>query len=133
MMPTDKSHQDSLKQLFLDKVVRYCDKCGTKYSLNDIKILQEVGPSIIIQTTCPKCKTKYIIHFNYETQAESKMPTLTELLPFQIILYHRLGKIKSDDILRAYNLLKKSKSVIDFIKKLQKIIVEQSKDLEAQA
>ena len=46
------------RQFFIDAIAKFCDKCGTPYTINDIRVVRDTNFSSIIHFSCSNCKSQ---------------------------------------------------------------------------
>lgn len=99
---------DKLKY-YINAIARFCDKCGTPYSPQDLQIVQDSSVTSIIHFSCGNCKSRHIATFFKPVGISSRMPINTDLNTNEIIKFASKGEVSTDDILDVYNQLKKQK------------------------
>ncbi|GAB4157350.1 MAG: hypothetical protein Fur003_1070 [Candidatus Dojkabacteria bacterium] len=96
------------KQFFIDTVARFCDKCGTSYTINDVRIVKDTNFSSIIHFSCPNCKSNHIATFVKPMGMTSRVPINSDLQVDEITQFAQREGISSDEVLDLYNLLESS-------------------------
>lgn len=106
-----KNHElQQKKQFVMDTVAKFCDKCGTQYSLDDFNIVQSFGLATIIHFCCHNCKTQHIATVT-NVGASKKTLVNTDLEPNEIGKFINMPKIQPQEVLDLYISLKDTKSV----------------------
>lgn len=97
----------------------FCNICGAKRSVEDIKIIKRTSDSIVMHISCETCKNSHFIHFNYNSSAFTMQQYSTDLLPEEV---STLGEsaISTDDIIDAHIALGKVNTSKDLLKILRK-------------
>lgn len=99
------------KQFFIESVAKFCNKCGTPYSLEDINIIQENNVSSIIHFSCHNCKTKHVANFVAPLGISNRMEIKTDLDVKEIRKFARKQEVSLEEILSVYTYLKNSSSI----------------------
>lgn len=97
---------DEQKQVFLENVARYCDKCGKPYDINDVEILQQNNYSVIIHFSCKNCKARHLATFIKPLGVSSRMPVNTDLSIDEIADFASKRAISTNDVLDVHDTLK---------------------------
>lgn len=92
-------------QFLIDSVAKFCDKCGTQYNMDDIKIIQESEVSSIIHFSCGKCKARNVATILRPVGVSSRMPVNTDLSVDEISIFALKPEVSVDAILDIYTLL----------------------------
>jgi len=100
----------SKKLFFLDNIAKFCDKCGTTYTPDNIRIIRENGLATIIHFSCSKCKTMHIANFIIPLGLASRVPLNTDLTQDEIVKFASMKKISSDEVLNLYESIKSDTS-----------------------
>ncbi|MFH1547468.1 MAG: hypothetical protein ABIC57_03205 [bacterium] len=98
--------QDNQKQVFLDSVARYCDKCGKPYDINDVEILQQNNYSVIIHFSCKNCKARHLATFIKPLGVSSRMPVNTDLSIKEIAEFASKKAVSTNDVLDVHDLMR---------------------------
>lgn len=98
---------DDKKLFFLETIAKFCDKCGSPYSPDDITIVQESGLSTIIHFSCRNCKSNHVANFVLPIGLASRVPVNTDLSTEEIAFFSREQKVSVDDVLSIYENLEK--------------------------
>lgn len=104
-----KNHNidDEQKQIFLENVARYCDKCGKSYDISDVEILQQNDYSVIIHFSCKNCKARHLATFIKPLGVSSRMPVNTDLSISEISSFASRKAISTNEVLDVHEVLKK--------------------------
>ncbi|MCA9376808.1 hypothetical protein H6763_03540 [Candidatus Nomurabacteria bacterium] len=104
---TSAGQDGSKKQFFIDTIAKFCDKCGTEYSITDIHIVQESNFSSIIHFSCSNCKSNHIATFIRPMGMSSRVPVNSDLSVNEISRFAKFDKVTSDEVLQLYDELEK--------------------------
>ena len=96
------------KQYFIDSVAKFCDKCGTPYTLDDVNIIQEAGISSIIHFSCHNCKSKHVATFVAPLGISNRVAINTDLDVKEITKFAKQKETSLEEILSLYTYLKKN-------------------------
>jgi len=99
------------KEFFLNALAKFCDKCGTAYSPEDINIVQNTGVSAIIHFSCHNCKSKNLATYVFPIGMSSRSPLNVDLSFEEIKKFASQNKVSLEDILEVYTQLKKNSKV----------------------
>ena len=99
------------KQFFIESVARFCDKCGTPYTVDDLNIVQNTGASTIIHFSCHNCKSKHIATLVSPLGVTQRVPVNTDLEESEMQKFLSQNSFSSQDVLDVYEELKKEKLV----------------------
>lgn len=99
--------KDQLK-FYIDAIARFCDRCGSPYSVEDVQIIQDSGTSAIIHFSCSNCKSRHIATFLKPIGVSSRTPINTDLSIKEIGNFSQKPEVSADDVLDLYEYLKKN-------------------------
>lgn len=99
------------KEFFLDSVAKFCDKCGTAYSTDDVNIIQNTGVSVIIHFSCHNCKSRNIATYVPPLGMSNRVPVNADLDVGEIKEFANKKEVSLDEILKVYTYLKKNSKV----------------------
>ena len=99
------------KQFFIDTIAKFCDKCGTPYTVDDLNIVQNTGMSTIIHFSCRNCKSKHIATLVSPLGLAQRMPVNTDLNVNEFDKFISKSEIKPQELLDVYEQLGESDSV----------------------
>lgn len=99
------------KQFFIESIAKFCDKCGTPYTVDDINIVQNTGMSTIIHFSCHNCKSKHIANFVSPLGMTQRTPINTDLDSSELDKFMSKNGIKSQEILDVYENLEDNDSI----------------------
>lgn len=109
----DSHNADERKLFFIDTIAKFCDKCGSPYSVNDLDIIQDTNISSIIHFSCRKCKSDHIATFVKPLGVSNRMPINCDLSIDEIAQFASMPETSPEEILEIYTYLKnKSKITI---------------------
>jgi len=95
------------KQFFIDSIARFCDKCGTPYTVDDLNIVQNTGMSTIIHFSCHNCKSKHIATLVSPLGITQRVPLNTDLEEMELQKFLPKRSFSNQDVLDVYEELKK--------------------------
>lgn len=101
-----KDLSDSLN-FFIEAIAKFCDKCGSPYSVDNLQIIKDNEFSSIIHFTCNSCKSRHIATFLKPMGVSSRMPINSDLSVEEIGRFSQSESVAVDDILSVYSLLSK--------------------------
>jgi hypothetical protein len=107
-MNDDKNNQ---KQFFIDTIAKFCDKCGSAYSVDDLELIQETPISSIIHFSCSNCKASHIATFLKPMGVSNRTPINTDLEVEEIKRFAKREETSTDEILKLYLYLKENQKV----------------------
>lgn len=96
------------KQFFIDSISRFCDKCGTAYTPDDVNIFQNTSTTTIIHFSCSHCKAEHIATFIKSLGLSQRVPVNTDLNVDEIKKFAEMKEISLQEVLNMYTLLRKS-------------------------
>lgn len=99
------------RQIFIETIAKYCDKCGTPYSINDLRIVKNTDFSSIIHFSCSSCKSNHIATFIKPMGMSSRTPVNTDLSIEEISLYAKRSRVSADEVLDVYNELEEHDTI----------------------
>jgi len=99
------------KQFFIESIARFCDKCGTPYTVDDLNIVQNTGASTIIHFSCHNCKSKHIATLVSPLGVTQRVPLNTDLVEEELQTFLQYKTITNQDVLDVYDELKTEKSL----------------------
>ncbi len=99
------------KQFIIETIAKFCDKCGTPYTVDDVNIVQNTGISTIIHFSCHNCKSKHIANFLSPLGMTQGTPINTDLDISEIGRFMSIGGIDTQEILDVYEKLEDNDSV----------------------
>jgi len=100
------------KQFFIESIAKFCDKCGSAYTVDDLNIVQNTGMSTIIHFSCSNCKSKHVATFVAPLGVTQRVPINTDLSTIEFEKFISKGEIRAQEILDVYEELQKS----DFVR-----------------
>lgn len=104
-------NKDNQKQFFIDTIAKFCDKCGSAYSVGDLEIIQETPISSIIHFSCSNCKASHIATFLKPMGVSNRVPINTDLKIEEIKKFASRQETSTDEILELYLYLKENSKV----------------------
>jgi len=93
------------RKMYIDLIAKYCDKCGTPYTLSNLRVVKDSEFSSIIHFTCANCKSNHIASFFKPMGVSSRTPVNTDITAKEIGKFAEKGKVSSEEILDLYNAL----------------------------
>lgn len=109
-MDNKDNNTTAQKQFFIDSVAKFCDKCSTAYTTDDVNILQNTNLATIIHFTCNKCKAEHIATFMKGLGISQKVPINTDLTAKEVQKFSEMGRISLQEVLNLYKFLKENSS-----------------------
>lgn len=107
----DSNNNQKNKQHYLNSISKFCDKCGTAYTKNDVNVIKDTGSTAIIHLTCHNCKSKNIATVHSKTGSGTRMPINTDLKVNEINKFAKKSEISSQELLDLYVYMKENKEV----------------------
>lgn len=104
-------NKNEQKQYFIDTIAKFCDKCGSPYSIDDLEIISESPISSIIHFSCNNCKMSHIATFLKPMGISSRTPVNTDLGIDEIRKFADKEETSTDEILDLYIYLKKQETL----------------------
>lgn len=108
---TNTNSNTDLRKFFIDVVAKYCDKCGTSYTLSDVRIVRDSDFSSIIHFSCQNCESNHIATFVKPMGMASRTPINTDLSIEEIAKFAKSEKISSQEVLELYDELENISSL----------------------
>ena len=102
----EKVSSDNLN-FFIEAIAKFCDKCGSPYTVDNLQIIKDNDFSSIIHFSCNNCKSRHIATFVKPMGVSSRMPVNSDLSVDEIAKFSKGSAIPVDDILTVYSLLSK--------------------------
>ncbi|MFA5633926.1 MAG: hypothetical protein WCY00_01425 [Candidatus Dojkabacteria bacterium] len=99
------------KQFFLDSIAKFCDKCGTPYTTEDINIIQNTRILAIIHFSCHNCKSKNMATFVAPLGISNRVPINTDLTVKEIKKFANRKEVSPEEILDIYIKLKEESKI----------------------
>ena len=125
-MPSNSNIQDeNIMNLMLSQWGNFCNICGAKRTVENIKIVKKTSESVILHLCCSTCQNSHFITFSYNNAGFTMQQYSSDLRPSEI---HKLnlGPVSIDDLLDTHIALQNvnnSKDLLMLItkKEVQKI------------
>ncbi len=108
---TDRFVQEQ-KDFFIEKIARFCDKCGEPYHSEDIKIIQEKAPSVIIHFSCRSCKSSNVASVVYPMGFTTRTPVNSDLKVDEFAKFATGDTVSLDDVLDVHVCFQESKGCV---------------------
>jgi hypothetical protein len=99
------------KIYFINTIAKFCDKCGTKYTPDNLEIIQESVVSSIIHFSCQKCKASHIATYIKPLGMSHRVAVNSDLDSTEFSKFQRNGETSPDEILEIYTYLKENQKV----------------------
>lgn len=94
------------KKIFLlDNIAKFCDKCGTMYTPDDVNVMFENQMSTIVSFSCTKCKASHVANFVLPVGVASRVPVNSDLAVEELTSFAQKSKVSVDEVLNLYELL----------------------------
>jgi hypothetical protein len=104
-------NKNNQKQFFIDTIAKFCDKCGSAYSVDDLEIIQDTPISSIIHFSCSNCKASHIATFFKPMGISNRTPVNTDLEVEEIKKFAKREETSPEEILKLYLYLKENSKV----------------------
>jgi uncharacterized Zn finger protein len=98
---------------------KFCDKCGHKHDSDDFDIVATEQNNATCKLSCKNCGNMYMMQVHSPAPgvlSAQKTGFKTEISSKEMDKFKEADQIHSDDIIDAYNGLKKVKTIDDFRK-----------------
>ncbi|KUK77646.1 MAG: hypothetical protein XD93_0195 [candidate division WS6 bacterium 34_10] len=105
------NNEKSQKQFFIDTIAKFCDKCGSAYSVDDLELIQDTPISSIIHFSCSNCKASHIATFLKPMGISNRTPINTDLEVEEIKKFAKREETSTEEILNLYLYLKENRKV----------------------
>ena len=99
------------KQFFIESIAKFCDKCGTPYTVDDLNIVQSTGAGTIIHFSCKNCKAKHVASLVMPLGMSQRMPVNMDLDSSEFEKFMSKKVLTKQNILDVYEELKDVKSI----------------------
>jgi glycerol dehydrogenase-like iron-containing ADH family enzyme len=107
-----KDHND-IRLLYLEKISKFCDKCGSPYSVDDLQIIKKSKSQTIIHFSCHFCKASKIVQISNVHQADIIQQVYdTDLQNQELLSFIAKRPVSLNDVIDVYSYLKKRKGKI---------------------
>ncbi len=100
------------KQFFIEKIAKFCDKCGASYHLDDVQVIQEKNSSTIIHFSCQNCKSNNIANLVSPMGFSTRIPINCDLSVKEFPKFASQDPISLDDVLEVHLCFEDSKGCI---------------------
>lgn len=90
------------KQFYLEKISGFCDKCGTRYTEQNITIVSDDGTQAIIHFKCHDCLSEHFANYIENIGSSSKMPIVSDMQSDEVVKFLSLGAVSADDVIKIY-------------------------------
>lgn len=107
-----KDNLKARKQFFIDVIAKFCDKCGTPYTPDNLDIIQDNNISSIIHFSCDNCKSNHIATFVKPMGISNRMPVNTDLDVNEIGEFANMDETSLEEILDLYIYLKNKDTIV---------------------
>lgn len=107
-----KDNLSERKQFFIDIIAKFCDKCGTPYTPDNLDIIQDNNISSIIHFSCDNCKSNHIATFIKPMGISNRMPVNTDLDVDEIGNFASMQETSLEEVLDIYMYLKNKEKII---------------------
>ena len=113
-MNEDKiNNQNNIKQDLLDKISKFCDKCGAPYSTEDLQIIKKTKLLTIIHFKCSVCKASKIVQLSNVYSGDAVQQIInTDLQNSELPTFMSKRAVTINDVIKIYSYLKKNKGRI---------------------
>ena len=92
----------------------FCNICGAKRSMENIKIIRKNTDAIVLHINCASCNNSHFISFNYNSAAFTMQQYSSDLTSTEL---EKLGNtpVSADDLIDTHIALKKVKNTKDLL------------------
>jgi hypothetical protein len=90
------------QKFFIEKIAKFCDKCGEAYHLDDVQIIQENKSSTIIHFSCRNCKSSNIANIVSPMGFTTRIPVNSDLTLDELSKASSKETVSLDDILDVH-------------------------------
>jgi len=103
----NSSESRAKKEFFIEAISKYCDRCGTPYSIDNVRIVQDSdkNSTTIIHFFCDNCLSNHIASFIKPLGLVNRVPIKSDLGSDELIKFIKQGSISADDVLSVYDYL----------------------------
>ena len=105
-----------LEGYVIDKLVRFCNQCGTQYKKTDVAVLNRDANASLVAVTCHNCGYQQVFLISHADSSAFQTDVVLDIPFHQISRYSQLGPISSKEVLQLHKHLKSAKTVKDLIK-----------------
>ena len=103
---------DKQKKFFIEKIAKFCDKCGNPYHADDVQIIQEKNSSTIIHFSCRNCKSSNVANLVSPMGFTTRIPMNSDLTVKEFPKFASKETISLDDVLEVYVCFEESKGCL---------------------
>ncbi len=100
------------KQFFIEMLAKFCNKCGTRYTIDNLDIIEDNDTSSIIHFSCTNCKSNHIATFIKPLGVSNRMPINTDLDIGEIGKFTNMQETSLEEVLEIYIYLKGKERII---------------------
>ncbi len=108
---SDRIDFTTRRKMYIDKIARYCDRCGTPYKVSDLDIVKESNMTSIIHFYCSNCKAEHIATFIHPLEMSTRYLVVSDLSPSEYIRFISMPPVQIDDLLALYDSMNSRKKV----------------------
>lgn len=102
---TPSDNETSKKKFYIETIAKFCDKCGTGYTPENVNVVQESNFSSIIHFSCFNCKSNHIATYVKPMGMSSRVPVNTDLTVQEISKFAKKQGVSTNEVLDIYELL----------------------------
>jgi hypothetical protein len=111
---SQSADESTKKKFYIETIAKFCDKCGSQYTTDNVKVVQESNFSSIIHFSCSNCKSNHIATYVKPMGISSRVPVNTDLTIDEISKFAQFEGISSNEVLDIYEYLEKNDLVKSF-------------------
>ena len=96
---------------------KYCDKCGSMYSKEDLDIVQQDEEKVICKLDCKKCHNSYMIYISSQLDGgiQARRASIkSDISGKEFRKFKGVPQIHQDEVLDLYRALKEVTTITDF-------------------
>ncbi len=98
----------------------FCNICGTKRSLDNIKVVRKTQEMVVLHINCASCKNGHFISFNYNSAGFTMQQYSTDLLESELTTLNNTP-VNMDDLLDTHIALSKVSTTSDLLSMIGKL------------
>lgn len=107
-----KNNKD-IRFSYLEKISKFCDKCGSPYSIEDLQVIKKTKSVTIIHFTCSVCKaSKFVQVANMHKPEVIQQMAETDLKTSELPSFVLKRPVSLNDVIDIYSYLKKKRGRI---------------------
>lgn len=119
---------EETKEFFLESIAKFCDRCGTPFTSDNINIVKRAPGQLLLHIKCNKCSASYLASFIRQIGVSSRTPFQTDLTIDELKLFTSFEAVSSNEVLDVHDYVNTQKDISadSFLKLLSKAEVAES-------